>query len=215
MPAEELDLVPEQILGWGLRWNQAGSWIYSDKIVHPPVISTEVFGQAQDVLAARGRGPCRHKPHATPRSYAFGGAVFCGVCQRRMQGQWINQAPYYRCRFPAEYALANKIAHPRNVYLREDAFASRVTHWLTGLFAPGRLEQTIDQMTAAQDATGDDMAAETARAKVADAGRKMAWYRAAIDAGGDLEEISTWISIARPSAWRPKPSCAGSPPGAG
>jgi site-specific DNA recombinase len=123
-----------------MRWNQAGSWIYSDKIVHPPVISTDVFGQAQDVLAARGRGPCQHKPHATPRSYAFGGAVFCGVCQRRMQGQWINQAPYYRCRFPAEYALANKVAHPRNVYLREDAFAARVTHWLTGLFAPGRLE---------------------------------------------------------------------------
>jgi site-specific DNA recombinase len=49
-------------------------------------------------------------------------------------------------------------------------------------------------MTAAQDAIGDDMAAETARAKVADAGRKMARYKAAIDAGGDLEEISTWIS---------------------
>jgi site-specific DNA recombinase len=180
-----------------MRWNQAGSWIYSDKIVHPPVISTDVFGQAQDVLAARGRGPCQHKPHATPRSYAFGGAVFCGVCQRRMQGQWINRAPYYRCRFPAEYALANKVSHPRNVYLREDAFAARVTHWLTGLFAPGRLEQTIDQMTAAQDGIGDDTAAETARAKVADAGRKMARYKAAIDAGGDLEEISSWISDAK------------------
>jgi Recombinase len=32
--------------------------------------------------------------------------------------------------FPAEYALANKIAHPRNVYLREDAFDARVNHWL-------------------------------------------------------------------------------------
>ena len=165
-----------------MRWNQAGSWIYSDKIVHPPVISTDVFGQAQDVLAARGRGPCQHKPHATPRSYAFGCAVFCGVCQRRMQGQWINQAPYYRCRFPAEYAPANKVAHPRNVYLRENAFAARVTRWLTGLFAPGRLEQTIDQMTAAQDAIGDDTAAATARAKIADAGRKMARYKAAIAA---------------------------------
>jgi site-specific DNA recombinase len=180
-----------------MRWNQAGSWIYSDQIVHPPVISTDVFGQAQDVLAGRGREACQHKPHATPRSYAFGGAVFCGVCQRRMQGQWINHAPYYRCRFLAEYALANKVAHPRNVYLREDAFAARVTHWLTGLFAPGRLQHTIDQMTAAQDATGDDATAETARARIADAGRKMARYKAAIDAGGDLEEISTWIGDAK------------------
>lgn len=44
-----------------------------------------------------------------------------------MQGHWINSAPYYRCRFPAEYALANKLDHPRNVYLREDAFADPVS----------------------------------------------------------------------------------------
>jgi hypothetical protein len=52
-------------------------------------------------------------------------------------------------------------------------------------------------MTAAQDASGDDAAAETAQAKIADAGRKMARYKAAIGAGGDLEEISTWISDAK------------------
>ena len=57
-----------------------------------------------------------------------------------MQGHWINQAPYYRCRFPAEYALANKIAHPRNVYLREDAFDVQVDDWLAGLFAPSRIQ---------------------------------------------------------------------------
>jgi hypothetical protein len=60
------------------RTTQAGSWIYSEQIAHPPVISSDDVGQAQDVLAARGRRPCQHKPHATPRSYAFGGAVFCG-----------------------------------------------------------------------------------------------------------------------------------------
>ena len=26
---------------------------------------------------------------------------------------------YYLCRFPIEYALANRITHPKNVYLRE------------------------------------------------------------------------------------------------
>ena len=44
-----------------------------------------------------------------------------------MQGHWINAAPYYRCRFPAEYALASKISYPRNVYLRQDAFEPRST----------------------------------------------------------------------------------------
>jgi site-specific DNA recombinase len=98
-----------------MRWNEAGKWIYSEEVVHPPIIDAETFQRAQDVLAARGRGPCQHKPHDRRRAYAFVGALFCGVCERRMQGHWINEAPYYRCRFPSEYALANKVRHPRNV----------------------------------------------------------------------------------------------------
>jgi hypothetical protein len=80
------------------------------------------------------------------------------------------------------------------------------------MFAPGRLQHTIDQMTAAQDATGDDAAAATARARFADAGRKMARYKAAIDAGGDLEEISTWIGDTKTQRLAAE---AEPPPGAG
>jgi site-specific DNA recombinase len=109
-----------------MRWNDASQWIWSDEVTHPPVIAAETVQQARDILTARGRGPCQHKPHDRPRSYAFVGSLFCGVCQRRMQWHWINAAPYYRCRFPAEYALASKISHPRNVYLRQDAFGARV-----------------------------------------------------------------------------------------
>ncbi|MEV7968092.1 recombinase zinc beta ribbon domain-containing protein [Sphaerisporangium sp. NPDC088356] len=43
----------------------------------------------------------------------------CGICDRRMQGHWSNEAAYYRCRYPEEYARANRVTHPRNVYLRE------------------------------------------------------------------------------------------------
>ena len=64
--------------------------------------------------------------HAAMRACAFGGSMFCGVCERRMQGQWVSHAPYYRFRFPAGYALASKLSHPRNVYLREDAFGDQV-----------------------------------------------------------------------------------------
>ena len=91
-----------------------------------------------------------------------------------MQGHWISSAPYYRCRFPNEYALANKISHPRNVYLREDAFDAQVTDWLATALAPGRLDETIDQMTAAQPAADDGTQSEAAREKIADAGLKMA-----------------------------------------
>jgi site-specific DNA recombinase len=54
-----------------MRWNEAGKWIYSEEIVHPPIIDTETFQRAQDVLAVRGRGPCQHKPHDRRRAYAL------------------------------------------------------------------------------------------------------------------------------------------------
>jgi site-specific DNA recombinase len=180
-----------------MRWNDQGKWITSEEITHEPIIDDETFRQAQDVLAARGRGPSQHKPRGTGRVYAFGGAVFYGVCQRRMQGHWINSAPYYRCRFPAEYALANRISHPRNVYLREDAFDAEVTGWLTTALAPGRLDETIDHMTAAQAAAEDTTQAEAAKAKMADANLKMARYKAALEVGGDPAEINTWIAEAK------------------
>ncbi len=180
-----------------MRWNEAGKWVYSDEIVHPPIVTADTFRQVQDILAARGHGPAQHKPHRTSRAYAFAGTIFCGVCQRRMQGHWINQAPYYRCRFPAEYAIANKVDHPRNVYLREDAFGTDVHDWLSGLFAPGQLQHTIDLITAAQDNQVDDFAANVARARIADASQKMTRYRAVIDAGADPEEVSCWISQAK------------------
>jgi site-specific DNA recombinase len=56
-----------------MRRNEAGQWIYSDEIVHPPVIDDETFKNAQDVLAGRGRGSCQHRPHDVRRAYAFGG----------------------------------------------------------------------------------------------------------------------------------------------
>jgi site-specific DNA recombinase len=180
-----------------LRWNDAAKWVYSDEIAHAPIITTDGFGKVQDILAARGRGPAQHKPHRVRHAYAFAGSIFCGICQRRMQGQWVNQAPYYRCRFPAEYALANKVDHPRNVYLREDAFGADVHSWLARLFAPGQLPSTIDLITAAQHDATDEIAAEAARARIADASQKMARYRAVIDAGGDLEEVGSWISQAK------------------
>ena len=41
--------------------------------------------------------------------------------------------------------------------------------WLTTVFAPHRLRDTIDQMIAGQQATGDEAAAEAAAARIADA----------------------------------------------
>jgi hypothetical protein len=83
----------------------------------------------------------------------FRGFLVCGLCDRRMQGHWLREAAYYRCRCPDEYAIASKLAHPRNVYLREDQLVEPLDDWLLTTLAPHNLEATIDAMFASQ--TGD------------------------------------------------------------
>jgi site-specific DNA recombinase len=105
----------------------------------PQIIGAETSQRAHDMLAARGRGPCQHKPHDRRRAYAFAGSMFCGVCDCGMQGHWLNEAPYYRCRFPARVRPRQQDPHPRNVYLREDASEADVNGSQTTMFAPHRL----------------------------------------------------------------------------
>jgi hypothetical protein len=50
--------------------------------------------------------------------------------RRRMQGQWNHDEPYYRCRFPNEYGLANEVEHLRNIYLAEREVLPPVDDWL-------------------------------------------------------------------------------------
>jgi site-specific DNA recombinase len=94
------------------------------KIVQPPIIDWEIIDQVQAMVSGRAAKHAEHKPHRRQHPYALCDLVLCGLCGlcgRRMQSHWVNGAPYYRCRFPSEYALANRVQHPLNVSLREDA----------------------------------------------------------------------------------------------
>jgi hypothetical protein len=82
-----------------------------------------------------------------------------------MSGKWNNDQSYYRCRYPAEYALANKISHPKNVYLKEAGVLGRVDDWLAELFSPGAIDATVTQL-AEQAERLEDPAAQ-ARAEAA------------------------------------------------
>ncbi len=178
-----------------LRWNETGKWIWSDQIVHPPIIDRESFDEVQKLLNGRATVHAEHKPHRARRPYALRGCLWCGICDRRMQSHWANQAPYYRCRFPAEYALANRVEHPLNVCLREDAILGDVDGWLAREFAPHRLTQTIADLADAQDATTiRTTGREETAAKIAECDRKLAQYRATLDAGGSPATVAAWIS---------------------
>ncbi len=114
-----------------------------------------------------------------------------------MQAHRANNLAYYRCRFPSEYALANKISHPRNVYVRETDVLPGLDAWLAEEFAPHRIAETIDDLTAAQHTGGHDPAIAQAEQTISDTAAKMTRYRAAIDAGGDIGEITPWINAAK------------------
>ncbi|HMD25603.1 MAG TPA: zinc ribbon domain-containing protein [Streptosporangiaceae bacterium] len=165
-------------------------------IAHPPIIGTEDFGLAQATLAGRG-SKTQHKQHRRPRHYALRGVMVCGLCRRRMSGKWNNDQAYYLRRFPIDYALANRITHPKAVYLREADVLGQVDDWLAEMFAPANIDATLDVL-AGQAAQLEDPATrdktEAARARIAEYDAQISRYRASLDAGGDPAVIGPWIA---------------------
>jgi site-specific DNA recombinase len=98
---------------------------------------------------------------------------------------------------PAEYALANKVDHPRNVYLREADVLGRVDGWLAELFGPDGTDTTISQLAEQAAQIQDPMAlvrAEAARVRINEYDAEIGQYRASLKAGGDPAVVGPWIA---------------------
>ncbi|SCL24699.1 recombinase family protein [Micromonospora inyonensis] len=177
-----------------MRWNTRDKWIISKEVVHPPLIDDATFEQAQTLLGQRARRESGNQRLRRARNpYVFRGLVYCAACQRRMQGQHNHGDAYYRCRIPQEYALANDVDHPRNVYLREDALIAPLDTWLATAFTPGRIADTITAM-ANTEPDHTPTATAAARAAIADCDAKLERYRAALDSGADPAVVTGWIA---------------------
>jgi site-specific DNA recombinase len=176
-----------------MRWNDEEKWIRSEEIVHPQIISDDIFGQAQQLLAAKGARKIVRRPRSSPRPYVLRGLLFCGICRRRMQGSWNNDQSYYRCTYPSEYARTNHIQHPRAVYLREADIVPELDVWLGSAFDPAHLPGTLDALAAAQV---PEISPETAslRDEIAQYDRQLGRYRATLDSGGDPAVVGQWIT---------------------
>ncbi|MGH3519349.1 MAG: recombinase family protein [Haloechinothrix sp.] len=177
-----------------LRWNDEADRVWSTDVVHEALIDTATFDTVQAMLKAKGAGRYTRERHRVRRPYALRGLVHCGVCERRMQGQWSHERPYYRCRFSNEYGLANKVEHPRNVYLAEDDVLPPVDEWLTELFAPHRVDDTIAAMMRSQPDVDTDPAIVAAARMVEECDAKLARYRAALEAGTDPTIVAAWTA---------------------
>jgi site-specific DNA recombinase len=180
-----------------LKWNKPGDWIWSEQIAHEPLIEIEQFEAVQARIAARaGHGPRLPRENlTTTRPCLLRGLLFCGVCGRKMQGNYNNGTPYYRCRYLDQYATANHIHHPRTIYLRQDAIIPKLDAWLATAFAPHNLSATVEAMAAASgDADERGTAAADAEREQLDAcNLKLTRYRALLDEGTDPAIVAGWI----------------------
>jgi len=176
-----------------LRWNEPGDWIWSSEEAQEPLVAEEVFARAQRQFAAGRHGAGQRKGRPTPRPYVLRQLLCCGVCGRRMQGNWNHGQAHYRCRYPAEYALANRIEHPRTVYLRESAVTPALDRWLAQVFDPSRVEDTIEALVASQE-PNDGPATAALQRRIDDCDRRLARYRAALDAGADPAVVAGWMA---------------------
>ncbi len=178
-----------------LRWNHHDQWIWSAEPAHQPLISKATFLDAQQQVTGRSSQQTQQRtPRRTPRPYLLRGRLHCGLCQRRMEGTWNHDAPHYRCRYPAEYALANTVEHPKAVYVREALIVPRLDRWLCQLFDDDHIHATCQALAAAsRPDRAADQAAEVALRKLRDCDAQVARYRAALDAGADPAVVAGWI----------------------
>ena len=176
-----------------MRWNQPGDWVWSDHDTHAPLVSPEVFDAAQAVFAGAQRSPVRRERTQYP--YLLSGRMSCAVCGRKMQGAWNHGRPYYRCLFPAEYAVTPD-RHAKSVYVREDAVTPGLDAWLGELFDDDHLDRTCAALAEASQLPDDDR--ETVdldlRRRLKDCETKLARYREVLEQGTDAPIIGDWIA---------------------
>jgi site-specific DNA recombinase len=147
------------------------------------------------MIAAGARRPdVNRKPRRSKRSYAFSGLLFCGLCDRRMIGSFNNGRNHYRCTYSTEYADANRLAHPRSLYLREDKLVELVDPWIRRAFSPTNLRTTLRAMADAQHDDADQHRVIAAQEKITTCRTTLDRYRAALDAGTDPVLVQQWIT---------------------
>jgi site-specific DNA recombinase len=178
-----------------LRWNDQSAWIWSAEQMHEPLVSSEHFAAVQAQMLASVHRPTPSKGHSTARHYVLSGRVRCSLCGRRMQGTWAHETARYRCKFPAEYALANTLDHPKSAYVRESSIVPKLDDWLAQLFDEAHVDETCEALAMAGDYDeAGEARAEAARRKITDCDSRLAQYRRALDGGADAVVVASWMA---------------------
>ena len=173
------------------RWNAERSGSSPTRSPTRPLIDDDTFEHAQELLRTSANSSRRAR--RTRHPYLFRSLIICGVCLRRMQGQHSHGSVYYRCRYPQEYALANRVEHPRNVIMREDVLIGPLDNWIAGLFDPEHRATTVAAMATAE-APELSPSDHRINSLLADCNRRLLQYRRALDTGADPAVVTGWIN---------------------
>ncbi len=79
------------------------------------------------------------------------------------------------------------------IYLREGLIVPKLDRWLSGMFSPEHLDRTCAALAGASRGPAAGAAERAARRAVADCDKRLARYRATLDAGGDPAVVAQWI----------------------
>jgi hypothetical protein len=178
--------------------------VRSREVAHPAIVSVEVFTRAQLEMRAR-RGADMAARASQPRtrvspkaSYLFRGAIRCECCGRKMEAAPRKHAVFYRCAARSLVPGAQvALGHPPTVYLREDRLSDGVNEWISRLFSPENLDETVAVLAGAQggeDAV--DAAERTFRERIAAADAVMTRLQRALEAGWDPEALTSQYNAA-------------------
>ncbi|MEV6600077.1 recombinase family protein [Actinoplanes sp. NPDC051346] len=96
------------------HWNQRDQWVISTVVVHPALVSEQDFLRTQQISALDV--PDDGNLHR----YRLTGLVICGLCRRRLEGQWVHGRAGYRCRHGRTSGSDVQLDRAKTLYLREE-----------------------------------------------------------------------------------------------
>jgi site-specific DNA recombinase len=173
------------------RWNDEGEWIWSAEPTHEALVSRELFDAAQAKFTKRG--PTTRAPRQG-RHYLLSGLLHCGVCGRRMQGQWNHGRAYYRCKFTDDYP-DGAVEHPKSTYVKEEALLPGLDAWLASLFDDDHIDETCTALAGSSEPDPEAEKREAQlRAAIADCDRKIRNYRQLLDDEDSVTLAAQWIA---------------------
>src|SRR5919197_3272265 len=111
-----------------------------------------------------------------------------------MQGNWVREEAYYRCRYPAQYAIATTLRHPKSVNLREADLLPSLDGWIAELFDPANLDTTCAQLVSLANTQADSHEVARAHYTIRECDLALRRYRAALEQGANPETVTGWIN---------------------